>query len=107
MNVVATHIIDMMLSYEKTEQMEEKEESVANEEIDGIGQVVNASIYVFIVEKKNGEETPVNEAPTHKKNSWFKLRSQRLVSKKELTRKKLKEHLLRKVTPPFNSPQNT
>lgn len=61
---------------------------------------------MFITENKNIEEPPPNEAPIQKKNNQYKLRSQGPVPEQEMTKKKVKECLLRKLTLPVSQVSN-
>lgn len=104
MNARATHIIDIVLSDDK---IEENEELVVAEEIVGIGHAMNTFSCVFTSKMKIVEEPPLNEAQSQKKNNQYKLRSQGIFYEHELTRKKLKENLLSKITSSINPAFNT
>lgn len=101
------HIIDTMLSYEKTQLVEEEEETSLTEETMIVGNRVNTFSCVYVAEKKNVQEWPLIEDLNQNKNSQCKLRIEGLVHRTELIRKKLNEHLLRKITSLVNSTKNT
>ena len=56
MNALAAHIIDTMISDEKAEPAEEKEENVVAEETEKVKHAVNTLSCVFTAEKKSVKE---------------------------------------------------
>jgi len=68
---------------------------------------MNTFSCVYAAENKITEKLPLSEDLTQKQNGRYNLRNEGTISKPELKRQKLKEHLLRKITLPINSVQNT
>lgn len=84
MHTLFLHIIYTTLSDEQTDLVEEKEETIADEETVSVGHAMNTFAYVYAVENKNVKEPPLSEDPDQKKKNIYKLRIQGLVFEQEL-----------------------